>query len=177
MNIQDTLNNLAQIGKEVQELQRKAKQARKAALEPFLEALAASGEVSIITVRGYTPSFNDGEPCEHGADFWVNIDQHWGDEVDMTEEIGEIFEGLQKTYVYERPSYTRIEIPEAIEANRKLCAEHGHVFDSPSDEIVQAISAVIYDSIEEDFGTNYYVAFVLKDGKFERTEGEYDPGY
>jgi len=177
MNVAETLINLRTIGAEVAELQRKAKEARKAALEPFLAELAKSGEVSIITVRGYTPSFNDGEPCEHGSDFWVNIGQHWGDEVDMTSDLEEIFEGLQKTYVYERPSYTRIDIPEAIEANRKLCAVHGHVFDTPSDEIMQAISAVIYDSIEEDFGTNYYVTFILKDGMFERYEGDYDAGY
>ena len=177
MNIEKTLNDLRTIGAEVQELQRKAKEARKAALEPFLAELAKSGEVSIITVRGYTPSFNDGEPCEHGADFWVNIDQHWGDEVDMTCDLEEIFEGLQDTYRYDRPSYTRIDIPEAIEANRKLCAEHGHVFGKPSAEIMQAISAVIFDSIEEDFGTNYYVTFIIKDGKFERHEGDYDVGY
>lgn len=177
MNIEKTLNDLRTIGAEVQELQRKAKEARKAALDPFLDQLAASGLVSIITVRGSTPSFNDGEPCLHSADFWVNIQQHSGDEVDMTGDLEEIFEGLQDTYRYDRPSYTRIDIPEAIEANRKLCAEHGHVFDAPSDEIIHAISAVIFDSIEEDFGTNYYVTFILKDGKFVREEGDYDCGY
>lgn len=177
MNIQDTLNNLKQIGNEVQELQRKAKEARKAALEPFLEALAASGEVSIITVRGSTPAFNDGEPCEHGADFWVNVDQHSGDEIDMTDDLGELFENLEDHKVYNREKRQYEEIPDALEKNRKLCAEHGHVFDKPSDEIMQAISAVIYDSIEEDFGTDYYVTFILKDGKFVRDEGDYDCGY
>lgn len=177
MNIEATLINLRTIGAEVAELQRKAKEARKAALEPFLDELAKSGTVSIITIRGYTPGFNDGEPCEHGADFWVNIDQHWRDEVDMTDDLEEIFEELQDTYRYDRPSYTRIDIPEAIEANRKLCAEHGHVYDEPSKEIMDAIEAVIFDSIEEDYGTNYYVTFTLKDGKFVREEGDYDCGY
>jgi hypothetical protein len=169
MNIQDTLNNLRTIGAEVVELQRKAKEARKAALEPFLEALAASGEVSIITIRGYTPGFNDGEPCEHGADFWVNVNQHWSDEVDMTGDLENIFDALQGSTW--RPT------EEDKAANRAACAELCHVYDAPSVEILEAIQAVIYDSIEEDFGTNYYVAFVLKDGKFERHEGDYDCGY
>lgn len=177
MNITETLANLKTIGNEVVELQRKAKEARKAALEPFLEALAASGEVSIITVRGYTPSFNDGEPCEHSADYWVNLEQHYGDEIDMTGDLEEIWDEFQDTYNWNNQTRQRDYIPEAIEHNRKLCAERGHIYDKPSKEIMDAIEAVIFDSIEEDNGTNYYVSFVLKDGKFVREEGEYDPGY
>jgi hypothetical protein len=177
MNIQETLNNLKTIGNEVIELQRKAKEARKAALEPFLEALAASGEVSIITVRGSTPSFNDGEPCEHGADFWVNVKQHAADEIDMNDDLEELFEELQDYRVYNRETRQYDEIPGAIDTNRALCAAKGHVYDTPSKEIMDAISAVIFDSIEEDYGTNYFVTFTLEDGKFKRYEGEYDCGY
>lgn len=168
MNIAETLINLRTIGAEVAELQRKAKEARKAALEPFLDELAKSGTVSIITVRGYTPSFNDGEPCEHSADFWVNIKSHAYNEVDMTGDLEEVFDELVGSW---RPS------EDEIKTNRELCAAKGHVYDEPSKEITDAIQAVIYDSIEEDYGTNYYVSFVLKDGKFERHEGEYDAGY
>jgi hypothetical protein len=171
MNVQDTLNNLKTIGNQVIELQRQAKEARKAALEPFLEALAASGAVSIITVRGYTPGFNDGEPCEHSSDFWVNVKQHWHDEIDMTGEFKELFDDLQGiSWKYEHSE-------EEDAANRQICADQGHVYDQPSDEIKQAIRVVIYDSIEEDYGTDYYVTFILKDGKFERHEGGYDCGY
>ena len=177
MNIQETLTKLKQIGEEVAELQRKAKEARKAALEPFLDELAKSGTVSIITIRGYTPGFNDGEPCEHGADFWVNVERHWDVEVDMTSDLEELFGELQDTYTWDSQYRTRTDLPEAIEANRKLCAEHGHVYDEPSKEIMDAIKAVIFDSIEEDYSTNYYVTFMLKDGKFVREEGDYDCGY
>lgn len=177
MNVAETLINLRTIGAEVAELQRKAKEARKAALEPFLAELAKSGEVSIITVRGYTPSFNDGEPCEHGADFWVNVDQHWRDEVDMTSDLDDVFNELIEHRNWNRETRVYDVSDEGLRINREVCERHGHVFDTPSDEIMQAISAVIYDSIEEDFGTNYYVTFILKDGKFERHEGDYDAGY
>lgn len=169
MNIEATLINLRTIGAEVAELQRKAKEARKAALEPFLDELAKSGTVSIITIRGYTPGFNDGEPCEHGADFWVNIKRHAEDEIDQNEDLEEIFEALQGSAW--RPT------EEDKAANRAICAEHGHVYDEPSKEIMDAIEAVIFDSIEEDYGTDYYVTFTLKDGKFVREEGDYDCGY
>lgn len=169
MNIQDTLNNLKAIGDEVAELQRKAKEARKAALEPFLDELAKSGTVSIITVRGYTPSFNDGEPCEHCADWLVNIQDHAAEERDLTGELEELFDALQGS------SWRPTEEDKA--ANRVICAEHGHVYDEPSKEIMDAIQAVIFDSIEEDYPTDYYVVFTLKDGKFVRDEGDYDCGY
>lgn len=177
MNIQDTLNNLKSIGAEVAELQRKAKEARKAALEPFLDELAKSGTVSIITVRGYTPGFNDGEPCEHSADFWVNVARHAEDELDMTDDLEEIFEELEDTKVFNREKRQYEEVPGALEKNRAVCAEHNHVYDTPSKEIMDAIEAVIFDSIEEDYGTNYYVTFILKDGDFVRDEGDYDCGY
>lgn len=169
MNIQDTLNNLKAISDEVAELQRKAKEARKAALEPFLDELAKSGTVSIITIRGYTPSFNDGEPCEHSASFWVNIKQHAKDEIDQNGELEDVFGALQGS------SWRPTEKDKA--ANRAICAEHGHVYDEPSKEIIDAIAAVIFDSIEEDYSTNYYVTFTLKDGKFVREEGDYDCDY
>jgi predicted aconitase len=169
MNIQETLKNLKTIGDEVAELQRKAKEARKAALEPFLASLAESGLVSVITIRGSTPGFNDGEPCEHSADLWVNIKRHAEDEVDETDELGDLFEDLIGSLW--RPE------PGELEENQKICANSGHVYSEPPAEIMAAISAVIFDSIEEDNGTDYYVTFILKNGKFERHEGEYDCGY
>jgi len=175
MNIQETLNNLAAIGNQVLELQRQAKEARKTALEPFLEALAASGAVSIITVRGYTPGFNDGEPCTHSSDFWVNVQNHSAEDVDMTGDLEEI--ELEDYQTYDREQRRYRDLPGAIERNTAACAALGHVYLLPSDGVMAAIRAVIYDSIEEDNDTNYYVSFVLKDGKFVRSEGEYDCGY
>lgn len=169
MNIEKTLNDLRTIGAEVAELQRKAKEARKAALEPFLDELAKSGTVSIITIYGYTPGFNDGEPCEHTANWLVNIQEHADEERDLTGELKELFEALQ--------GYSWRPTEEDKVANRVICAEHGHVYDRPSKEIMDAIAAVIFASIEEDYSTNYYVTFTLKDGKFVREEGDYDCGY
>lgn len=177
MNIEQTLSNLRTIGAQVADLQRQAKEARKAALEPFLAELAKSGQVSIITIRGYTPGFNDGEPCEHGADFWVNIEQHWGDEVDMTSDLEDVFYELVDYKNWNRETRQYDVSEKGLRINNEICERHGHVFDTPSAEIIKAIEAVIYDSIEEDYGTNYYVTFILKDGKFVREEGDYDCGY
>ncbi len=175
MNIQGTLDYLRSISDEVQELRRKAKDARQAALQPFLDELAKTGLVSLIVVRGYTPVFNDGEPCEHSSDYYVNIEGAR----DILEDFdfGDWTDELKHNRVWNPVARTYDDVPEAPEHNRKLCAEHGHVFDTPSEEIMQAIKAVIYDTIEEDFGTNYQVVFLLNDGKFERSDEDYDCGY
>lgn len=171
---------LTTIGEGIKRLQEEAKAARQNALQPFLEALAASGQVSMIVIRGSTPGFNDGEPCTHSADIFVNMGEIIRDEV--CDSIGlelpdELVDGIQweKNWSHEKREY---EIDQArLESNRELCREHGHVYDDPSPEIAGAINALIFETAEEENGTDYYVAYVLKDGKFEMTSGEYDCGY
>lgn len=179
--VQSSLAGILGINENIARLQAEAKVARKAAIEPFLEALAASGEVSLIVVRGSTPGFNDGEPCEHSADMFVNVksakeeDLHDGDlGFELPEEL---IEGLADEVSYEKPSYKRVINEGALAANVALCKEHGHVYAEPSAEVMKALRAVIFDTAEEENGTNYYVSYVLKDGKFEVDTGHYDCGY
>ncbi|WP_065091460.1 hypothetical protein [Rhizobium leucaenae] len=176
-----SLAGILSINENIASLQEEAKAARKAAIEPFLEALAASGEVSLVVVRGHTPGFNDGEPCEHSAEMFVNIKKAKEEDVldgdfgiDLPEEL---VEGLVDEVSYERPSYKRIVNEGALAANIALCREHGHVYGEPSAEILKALNAVIFDTVEEENETNYYVTYVLTDGKFEVSTGEYDCGY
>ena len=181
MNIQDTLNNLKAIGDEVKALQAKAKKARTEAMEPFLQALADSGKVSLIVIRGYTPGFNDGEPCEHSSDFYVNIEEIANEEI-----LGYGFEGLpfDTEWLEDIPSTKKYvagrgyePIVEGLMEAEKICAEHGHIWYTPDEEIISAISSVIYETIEEDFGTDYWVIFTLENGKMVRYEGHYDCGH
>lgn len=180
--VETSLATIRDIGENIAKLQEEAKTARQQAIEPFLEALAESGEVSLIVVYGYTPGFNDGEPCEHSADFHVNIQQAKDDDcfdrgVGLDDEeyewVGEL--KLESSYNYTTKSY---DIDSgALAHNEKLCAEHGHVYKAPSEAIMRAIGDVIFQTAEEENGTDYYVTYVLKDGKFERDSGEYDCGY
>lgn len=184
-----TLTNLTAIAAEMTALQERAKAARKEALEPFLAALAASGLVSVIVVRGYTPSFNDGEPCEHSADFYVNVDQLFQDDLLESDDygLGSLVEDehdeadgewFKRSYRYEHVNgaYTRVDIPDALEHNTALAAKHGHVWAAPDAEVLKAIGELIFNTEEEDNGTNYYATYILEDGKFVRREGGYDCG-
>lgn len=167
--------------KNIAKLREEAKAARKAAVEPFLEALAASGEVSLITIYGWTPAFNDGEPCEHCSDMFVNIEAAWREEV-HNRDVGiednipsELFEGLRPDRSYRDGVWATDESAEAH--NEALCKKHGHIWNSPSNAIIEAISDVLFDTAEEQNGTDYFVTYILKDGKFDVYEGHYDCGY
>jgi hypothetical protein len=175
-----TLEDILAINKNIEALQKQASDARQAAFEPFLAELAKSGQVSHIVIRGYTPGFNDGEPCEHSADYWVNVRAIVGDDMHEDDAYGfslpeEVLEGLQDERSWDGGRY--VDHPGAVEHNTKLCAEHGLVYGQPSGEIMSAIGTVIFDTIEEENETDYFVSFVLVDGKFERFDGDYECGY
>lgn len=174
--VTESLSAIQGINAEIARLAEEAKAARKKAIEPFLESLAKSGEVSIIVVRGYTPGFNDGEPCEHSADFFVNVKSVWGDDSVGVDLPSDLIDGLEPEGKWVKDEGYKTD--EAILANNiALCQKHGHVYLEPSAEIMKAISNVIFDTAEEENETNYYVTYLLKDGKFEVHSGHYDCGY
>ena len=81
------LNSLAEVVAEVETLaqekisfEQRIADRRRELTNPFLIALAASNQVTLITIRGWTPAFNDGEPCVHVQDVLVNVRQHLEDE-------------------------------------------------------------------------------------------------
>jgi hypothetical protein len=91
-------------------------------------------------------------------------------------ELPEELNDLQRPRVYNRAS-GYVDVPEAVAHNIDLCQRLGHVYEKPSQEMMDAISMVIFDTAEEENGTDYYVAYVLKDGKFEVSRGDYECGY
>lgn len=180
--VQSTVAEIASINETIAKLQADAKVARKEAIKPFLEALALSGEVSLIVVRGSTPGFNDGEPCEHSADIFVNVKSAKENDLLDGDKYGfefpeDVKNALVAEYSYEKPSYKRVVNEGALGKNIELCRSAGHVYEEPSADVMQAIQSVIFDTAEEENGTNYYVSYILNDGKFEVHTGEYDCGY
>lgn len=176
-----SLDAIRGINAKIAALREEAKSERQKALEPFLAALAASGEVSLIVVRGYTPGFNDGEPCEHSADFWVNVKECMSNDAHEDrfgfELSDEIVDGIESEDTYDREARRYVTNPAILKNNIDLCAKHGHVYQEPSKQITDAIRELILATAENENSTNYYVSYVLTDGKFEINTGEYDCGY
>lgn len=134
---------------------------------PLLEAIAESGEVGIFVYRGYTPGFNDGEPCEHSFDWYVNLK-----EIQYDETLNYGFEGL----------------PEEISALAEMLEEQEYLsleeiserlqlpINKPSDEIYQGCT-LLADLLDEEHNTNEWHIYLFRDGKFVEFTGEYDCGY
>lgn len=179
--VSTTLDSLERIGEEMQRLNERMRAERKAALQPFLDALAASGEVSVIAITGYTPAFNDGEPCTHTAEYYVNVKECFEQDLLRPDVIpglpDEICDGLKPVGGYDSRLCRWVDYPEAEEENAELCRKFGHVYAPPSREIDAAIRDLVFAAAEDEHTTNYCVSYILKDGKFEEHSGSYDCGY
>lgn len=155
--------------------------AREEASKKLLDHLAATGTVSIILIRGMTPSFNDGEPCTHSYDFWVNIEGIQESETieecsDNPEEFAFLADLKADSY-YDRQTMSSHEVLGARAHNREMSAANGHVYDCPPDEVMQAIGDIIAPAVDKAEGTDYWVSFILRDGVFVREDGTYQSDY
>ena len=176
-----------------------AKQAELQALldssvQPVLDAIAATGQAHMIYVYGRTPEFNDGEPCEHSTTTLINLSEIFAEEktdecliekaLDLdSDPIGDILEGLDNVpYKAEWRGDSEEEVVQ-MKARQKifhdaLAAETGIPWDAPTDKnIMAAIEAVVVPALDREFGTNYQVLYILEDGKYVRSDDEYDCGY
>lgn len=99
------------------------------------------------TIVGYTPSFNDGDVCEHYTMVEVR---------DMNEEaLGEVFDQLG--------------IDESDFESNNLTREEARA--------IEKELGLIDVILEEKEGTNYQFAFVIIDGTITFKTGYYDCGY
>lgn len=133
----------------------------KTALDSLLKALAESDDISLIAVIGSTPGFNDGEPCTHSADYYVN-----GDIVEAVSQVPELFE------------VAGIEIDDPHEVTTELERLGFQMADPANDkELYRAIDAAVIPALDQEFGTNYAVLYVFRDGMYSRYHTDYDCGY
>lgn len=184
------LDAAMRLGADINDLYAQAEQSRKAAVQPLLQHLAASGAVSLIFVRGYTPGFNDGEPCTHSHECWVNIEaltdiysERDDDDEDKDAERDDGLDNLgfmkdiQADSHYDRQKRSQHANLAARAHNRELCSKHGHVYDSPPDEVISAIEAILAATLDEDLDTDYWASYTLVNGAFVRDQGSYNVGY
>ncbi|KFL25504.1 hypothetical protein JP74_18550 [Devosia sp. 17-2-E-8] len=171
----NTLLRLRAINEKAQGERQATKIARAEVLESFLTSLAASGEVSIIVVRAYTP-WREDEP-QHVANFFVNVKEIIAEGIEEDncglELPAELISRLQAEDRWSQELRRMVDTPGAHDANVELCASYGHVYDPPSESVFAAIEELIFKTAELEGGTDYFVSYVLKDGQFEVMRGSY----
>lgn len=135
----------------------------------IVEELANTG-ISTIYIYGYTPGFNDGDPCEHTTDFYVNVERVWLNELD----------GVRMINRYALPKGVSLDDDDCDneEEAQKIVESAGVQWQDPRDgDVNWAIGNVLIPMLDKEFETDYQVLFVIKDGKVERYHEDYNCGY
>lgn len=142
--------------------------------ESFKELFDKHQGLKVFAYIGYTPRFNDGEPCEHSDDSYIgseyfyrqtNWGTYWSNDWDDREYLTEVFvENYEDFDESEPPS----------EDNNPLLVNRNCT------TLTQAASDVqdFEDAIEMVYGTNYQIIVRLEDdGSVSIDHDEYDRGY
>jgi len=175
--VSETIANLQKIALEFNRVMEEMALERRNAVVPVLKALGEAGLVSLIYIRGWTPAFNDGEPCIHTTDIRVNIAGLEELACYPTELPSELIEGIKKTLHWNSDTGTLFQSSSAIEHNIELCRKHGHVYEEPDGPVIELLADLLIPIADEEHGTNYYVLYLYKDGEWEVHSGSYDCGY
>lgn len=126
----------------------------KAMVKGFFETLFAEHkDLEMVLVYGYTPGFNDGDPCTHNQ--YSTLD---ADEINDTVDLWDLLEIEDETG------------DELEEINSKLSHEESNKIENKIDSIDDLLERVYY--------TDFYVfARRLEDGTIEIDSGDYECGY
>lgn len=152
--MKDIMEKIAETTKSIQLAKEAYSIALKDAVEPTLKHIAETygSEIDIITIIGYTPGFNDGEPCTHGSDwgFGYGFLSDYGLEDSMEEWFEDDEEKIEE--LMEK----RIDVPK---------------------ELKEFVRDVLDPYFEEKLETDYRVTIFFENGTYRIDEDEYDCGY
>lgn len=117
-------------------------------IEQFLLPYAEDSKKLYIYIQGYTPDFNDGDPCRHSVDVYKK------EEIlnYIFEEEEEIFSGISK---------------EDIKNSR----------DWPDKNDFRDCLEEVGEVLTNKYTTDFQVLITLKDGKIHYIKDEYNCGY
>lgn len=124
------------------------------AMEPGLKYIAEKygNDLGIITILGWTPGFNDGEPCEHTTDHMFGYSELCN-------------YGLE--YL----------IDDWLEDNEDLAEELKEKRVKVQTEVSEFVSKVLDPLFEKKHGTDYRIHIIFENGTYRIEEAEYDCGY
>ena len=118
-------------------------------IEQFLLPFSSNTRPIYLYIQGYTPSFNDGDPCTHRS------------YVHDREDI--ISEGILE---YESEFFGSIDEQQIEES-----------LDPPNSEEFRDALEAVEEALEYKYGTDYQVLITLKDNNISYVRDHYDCGY
>lgn len=150
----DVMNKIAETTKAIQNAKEAYSIALKEAVNPTLEHIAKEygHDIDMITIIGYTPGFNDGEPCTHGSD--------WGFGYGYLEDFG--LEDFMEDWFEDDEEKIEELMNKSIEV---------------PNELGEFVRDVLDPYFEEKLVTDYRVHIIFENGTYRIEEDEYDCGY
>ena len=142
------LMNLKELRDHLKKIDDDHRDARKNVFADFLQNLGTSTGVKLVCVTGWTPGFNDGDPCEHT-------------QVTVLTKDGAEQEGWEDDELPDNCSF---------DMNDSLSK-------STVKDIVKLFDGAFADVIANTYDTNYRVFYVFEDGKVKTHQEDYDCGY
>lgn len=152
MNIKQLLQQYAEVNAELN--RQIAENGRKFIAEIFKEIFNKHEGLKLVVIRGWTPGFNDGEPCNHSQETFVGRCS-WREYLDFEDysAVAEYFEYDEET------------------------GEHINSACKTLDEVAEEVE-VYAELVERVFYTNFLVQVCLDDeGDVKVIEDEYWCGY
>ena len=122
----------------------------------FQDVFDQNPGLNFVMIRGWTPGFNDGEPCTHSQETFVGRIS-WGCYQDFSD--------------YELYDEFEVEFDEGDNVVSHINSECKTL-----DQVYEQLEAYS-EIIERVFDTNFEIQAKLVDGKVVVTEDEYDCGY
>ncbi len=141
----------------IKEAKIKYEQEIKDAIDPGLKYIAETygDELGVITILGWTPGFNDGEPCEHTTEhlYGYGALANYG----LEYLVEDWFEGVENA---------EDKIEELLEKE----------VNTPK-EVLEFVWNALENWADRKYETNYRVHFIFENGTYRIEEDEYDCGY
>jgi len=152
--MKDIMDKVAETTKAINDAKDAYSVALKEAVNPTLEHIAKEygNDIDIITIIGYTPGFNDGEPCTHSSD--------WGFGYGYLEDFG------LESYMEDWFEDDEEKIEELMNKDIKI-----------PKELREFVRDVLDPYFEEKMVTDYRVHIIFENGTYRIEEDEYDCGY
>ena len=157
------LNRLKELEKEINDILDKV-------IDEFFIDYKDSSLPLLIYIKGYTPYFNDGDPCEHSASGWVGLNEIiWDDIFDSSCYMFQHFfdkdiEEMSFDWDYD----TRTVKCDDIDFDK---------FAEKPEGIDELINFLIIPSLDKRYKTNYEVLITCHNGKVTVVHEDYEPSY
>lgn len=160
-----------EVTNKIKELEAQYKKAVNDAAAEVTAEILKSG-IPFIVILGWTPGFNDGEPCEHSTDYMYSFDQLEDHGIELDFLSDDVQEELNDVPAWRAPQ----EVKDAYDSDFNKIS--GYDFRIRNKDVESAIDNVLIPAFDNAYGTNYKITIWRdSDGVVHLEQDDYECGY